>query len=118
MFLGGLFFLLGALLNVVVVHISILILGRILLGVGVRFANQSVPIYLSEIAPYKYMGTFNVLFQLVITIGILIANVVKSWVTVYICGDYFLIFNFVAPSHHSGDYFFILNLCSTVPSFQ
>ncbi|KAF3612572.1 Sugar transport protein 10 [Capsicum annuum] len=61
MFLGGLFFLIGAVLNAAAVHISMLILGRFFLGLGVGFANQSVPIYLSEIAPYKYRGTFNVL---------------------------------------------------------
>ncbi|KAM3342055.1 hypothetical protein P3S68_027021 [Capsicum galapagoense] len=77
MFLGGLFFLIGAVLNAAAVHISMLILGRFLLGLGVRFANQSVPIYLSEIAPYKYRGTFNVLFQLAITLGILTANIVN-----------------------------------------
>ncbi|MCD9560431.1 hypothetical protein HAX54_019113 [Datura stramonium] len=77
MFLGGFFFLIGAVLNAGAVHISMLILGRILLGFGVGFANQSVPIYLSEIAPYKYRGTFNVLFQLAITVGILIANIVN-----------------------------------------
>ncbi|KAJ8538051.1 hypothetical protein K7X08_014591 [Anisodus acutangulus] len=77
MFLGGLFFLIGAVLNAAAVHITMLILGRILLGVGVGFANQSVPIYLSEIAPYKHRGTFNVLFQLAITFGILIANIVN-----------------------------------------
>ncbi|KAH0704358.1 hypothetical protein KY285_018636 [Solanum tuberosum] len=74
MFFGGLFFLFGAVLNAAAIHISMLILGRILLGIGVGFANQSVHIYLSEIAPYKYRGTFNVLFQLAITFGILIAN--------------------------------------------
>ena len=42
-------------LGAVVVRITMLIWGRILLGVGVGFSNQSVPIYLSEIAPYKYM---------------------------------------------------------------
>ncbi|KAG5616097.1 hypothetical protein H5410_015921 [Solanum commersonii] len=77
MFLGGLFFLFGAILNAAAVHISMLILGRILLGIRVGFANQSVPIYLSEIAPYKYRGTFNVPFQLAITFGILIANIVN-----------------------------------------
>jgi MFS family permease len=35
---------------------------------------QSVPIYLSEVAPYKYRGALNMMFQLFITIGILIAN--------------------------------------------
>ncbi|KAH0685973.1 hypothetical protein KY284_016526 [Solanum tuberosum] len=54
MFFGGLFFLFGAVLNAAAIHISMLILGRILLGIGVGFANQSVHIYLSEIAPYKY----------------------------------------------------------------
>ncbi|XP_059281695.1 sugar carrier protein C-like [Lycium ferocissimum] len=77
MFLGGLFFLIGAVLNAAAFHITMLILGRILLGIGVGFANQSVPIYLSEIAPYKYRGTFNVLFQLAITCGILLANIVN-----------------------------------------
>ncbi|PHU20793.1 Sugar transport protein 1 [Capsicum chinense] len=77
MFLGALFFLIGAVLNAAAVHISMLILGRFLLGLGVGFANQSVPIYLSEIAPYKYRGTFNVLFQLAITLGILTANIVN-----------------------------------------
>ncbi|OIT40371.1 PREDICTED: sugar transport protein 12-like [Nicotiana attenuata] len=77
MALGGLFFLIGAVLNAAAIHISMLILGRILLGIGVGFANQSVPIYLSEVAPYKYRGTFNVLFQMAITIGILIANLVN-----------------------------------------
>ncbi|TMX02253.1 hypothetical protein EJD97_022230, partial [Solanum chilense] len=32
-----------------------LIFSRVLRGVGVGCAIQSVPIYLSEIAPYKYM---------------------------------------------------------------
>ncbi|KAF3618552.1 Sugar transport protein 1 [Capsicum annuum] len=77
MFLGGLFFLIGAVLNAAAIHISMLILGRFLLGLGVGFANQSVPIYLSEIAPYKYRGAFNVLFQLAITLGILTANIVN-----------------------------------------
>ncbi|CAN4116416.1 unnamed protein product [Withania somnifera] len=77
MFLGGLFFLFGSILNAAAVHIIMLILGRILLGFGVGFANQSVPIYLSEVAPYKYRGSFNVLFQLAITLGILIANIVN-----------------------------------------
>ena len=38
---------------------------------------QSVPHYLSEMAPYKLRGSLNVVFQLCITFGILIANVVN-----------------------------------------
>ncbi|KAL2531813.1 Sugar transport protein 1 [Abeliophyllum distichum] len=74
MMFGGIIFLVGAIINAAAVHISMLIIGRVLLGIGVGFANQSVPLYLSEMSPYNYRGTFNVCFQLMITIGILVAN--------------------------------------------
>ncbi|KAL3525442.1 hypothetical protein ACH5RR_013814 [Cinchona calisaya] len=66
---GGLIFLVGAIFNAAAVHISMLILGRILLG--------TVPLYLSEMSPHKSRGKFNVLFQLSITLGIFAANLVN-----------------------------------------
>ncbi|KAL4335414.1 hypothetical protein GQ457_07G000720 [Hibiscus cannabinus] len=54
-----------------------LIFGRGLLGFGIGFANKSVPIYLSEIAPFKYRGALNMMFQMSITIGILVANLLN-----------------------------------------
>ncbi|CAK9310999.1 unnamed protein product [Citrullus colocynthis] len=77
MLLGGFLFLAGALLNGFAQAVWMLIVGRLLLGFGIGCANQSVPIYLSEMAPYKYRGSLNNLFQLMITIGILIANVLN-----------------------------------------
>ncbi|KAK6147589.1 hypothetical protein DH2020_018501 [Rehmannia glutinosa] len=77
MMMAGFIFLIGAALTGGAVHLLMLIGGRILLGVGVGFANQSVPLYLSEMSPYNYRGRFNVLFQLMITIGILCANVIN-----------------------------------------
>lgn len=44
MFIGGLFFLVGAILNGAAVNIAMLIIGRILLGFGVGYCNQ-VSIY-------------------------------------------------------------------------
>ncbi|KAK1567092.1 hypothetical protein Q3G72_028286 [Acer saccharum] len=79
MFFGGIVFLIGAILNGIAGNIVMLILGRILLGVGVGFANQSVPVYLSEMAPAKIRGALNIGFQMAITIGILIANLVNYW---------------------------------------
>ncbi|KAL0286018.1 UNVERIFIED_CONTAM: Hexose carrier protein HEX6 [Sesamum calycinum] len=67
--LGGAAFLAGAALNGAAVSIYMLIFGRVLLGVGVGFANQSVPLYLAEMAPSKYRGAFNVAFQICIGIG-------------------------------------------------
>ncbi|KAF3447448.1 hypothetical protein FNV43_RR12634 [Rhamnella rubrinervis] len=77
MFFGGLVFLIGSILNGVAQNVATLIIGRLLLGVGVGFANQSVPVYLSEMAPTKIRGALNMGFQMAITIGILVANLVN-----------------------------------------
>jgi MFS family permease len=45
---GGLVFLIGALLNGFAVNIAMLIIGRLLLGVGVGFANQVYNIFIYE----------------------------------------------------------------------
>ncbi|KAK3124211.1 hypothetical protein QOZ80_7BG0583380 [Eleusine coracana subsp. coracana] len=77
MFGGGLTFLIGAALNGAAENVAMLIVGRILLGVGVGFANQSVPVYLSEMAPARLRGMLNIGFQLMITIGILAAALIN-----------------------------------------
>ncbi|EOX99090.1 Major facilitator superfamily protein [Theobroma cacao] len=77
MLLGGFIFFLGAIINGAARNIEMLIVGRVLLGAGVGFANQSVPVYLSEMAPAKLRGALNIGFQMAITIGILIANLVN-----------------------------------------
>ncbi|KAK4431675.1 Hexose carrier protein HEX6 [Sesamum alatum] len=66
---GGAAFLTGAVLGGAARNVYMLIFGRILLGVGVGFTNQSVPLYLSEMAPSKYRGAFNVAFQICVSIG-------------------------------------------------
>ncbi|XP_065869221.1 sugar carrier protein C-like [Euphorbia lathyris] len=77
MFLGGLIFFAGAALNAFAHATWHLIVGRLLLGVGVGFSVQSVPLYLSEMAPYKFRGFLNILLQMLITVGILWANVIN-----------------------------------------
>ncbi|CAJ1948456.1 unnamed protein product [Sphenostylis stenocarpa] len=49
----------------------------LLLGFGVGYYNQSVPVYLSEMAPTTIRGALNIGFQMMITIGILIANLIN-----------------------------------------
>ncbi|KAF8411237.1 hypothetical protein HHK36_003784 [Tetracentron sinense] len=77
MLTGGILFLAGAAINGAAKNVAMLIIGRILLGLGIGFANQSVPLYLSEMAPYRYRGALNIVFQLSITIGILAANILN-----------------------------------------
>ncbi|KAE8798077.1 sugar transport protein 1-like [Hordeum vulgare] len=84
---GGLVFLVGAVLNGFAVNIAMLIIGRILLGIGVGFSNQAVPLYLSEMAPAKMRGMLNISFQLMITVGILAANLI-NYFTAKIAGGW------------------------------
>jgi len=77
MLIAGVFFIAGVILNAAAQDIAMLIIGRILLGCGVGFANQAVPLFLSEIAPTRIRGALNILFQLMVTIGILFANLVN-----------------------------------------
>ncbi|KAL6497790.1 Sugar transport protein 13 [Orobanche hederae] len=77
MLIAGLFFIVGVVLNAAAQDLTMLIIGRILLGCGVGFANQAVPLFLSEIAPTRIRGGLNILFQLNVTIGILFANLVN-----------------------------------------
>lgn len=77
MLCGGITFLVGSALNGAATNLAMLIIGRLLLGVGVGFANQAVPLYLSEMAPAQLRGALNIGFQLATTIGILAANLVN-----------------------------------------
>ncbi|GAB2266688.1 Sugar transport protein 10 [Dionaea muscipula] len=77
MFIGGLTFLIGSILNGLAQNVMMLIIGRMFLGVGVGFCNQSVPVYLSEMAPAKLRGALNIGFQMATTIGILVANMIN-----------------------------------------
>ncbi|CAL1403663.1 unnamed protein product [Linum trigynum] len=74
---GSISFFLGAVINAAAVNILMLIIGRVLLGVGIGFSNQAVPLYLSEMAPAKIRGAVNQLFQLTTCLGILIANLIN-----------------------------------------
>ncbi|KAF3796268.1 Hexose carrier protein [Nymphaea thermarum] len=77
MTLGGAAFLVGTALGAAAVKVYMLILGRLLLGAGLGFTNQSVPLYLSEMAPPRFRGFFNNGFQFSVGIGVLSANLIN-----------------------------------------
>ncbi|CAL5201150.1 unnamed protein product [Lathyrus oleraceus] len=74
---GGAAFLAGTALGGAAFNVYMLIVGRLLLGVGVGFANQAVPLYLSEMALPRFRGAINNGFQLSIGIGALSANLIN-----------------------------------------
>uniref|UniRef100_A0A2N9HJ67 Major facilitator superfamily (MFS) profile domain-containing protein n=1 Tax=Fagus sylvatica TaxID=28930 RepID=A0A2N9HJ67_FAGSY len=73
---GGVAFLAGSALGGAALNVYMLIFGRILLGIGIGFANL-VPLYLSEMAPPNYRGATNIGFQLCVGIGVLSANLIN-----------------------------------------
>jgi hypothetical protein len=70
-FVVGLTFLAGSAINAAAVNVLML------LCVGVGFASQSAPLYLSEMAPARLWGMLNNGFNLMITVGILLATIVN-----------------------------------------
>eukprot|EP00775_Hariotina_reticulata_P012572 gene12572-12704_t len=77
MIMGGLAFIIGTVLVAAAFHTAQLVVGRIILGIGVGFATQATPLYLSEMAPYNMRGALNILFQLAVTIGIFAAQLIN-----------------------------------------
>ncbi|TVU08138.1 hypothetical protein EJB05_41527, partial [Eragrostis curvula] len=77
MVLGGAAFLAGAVVGGAAVDVYMVILGRVLLGVGLGFANQAVPLYLSEMAPARHRGAFSNGFQLSVAVGALAATLIN-----------------------------------------
>ncbi|XP_057429000.1 sugar transport protein 7-like [Lotus japonicus] len=74
---GGISFLIGSALNASAVNLEMLIFGRVMLGIGIGFGNQAVPLYLSEMAPTHLRGGVNMMFQVATTFGIFTANMVN-----------------------------------------
>ncbi|MCO5595768.1 hypothetical protein L7F22_049816 [Adiantum nelumboides] len=66
---GGICFLLGSILDGAAQNLLMLLLGRIILGVGLGFTNQAVPLYLSEMAPPKFRGRLTTMFQTAMAVG-------------------------------------------------
>ncbi|KAL3694761.1 hypothetical protein R1sor_008412 [Riccia sorocarpa] len=71
---GGLAYLLGAILNGAAVSLTMLIIGRVFLGIGVGLTMQAAPVYIAEIAPYQHRGALVNSFQFAITVGVFLSS--------------------------------------------
>nr|CAB3487228.1 unnamed protein product [Digitaria exilis] len=77
MLIGGALFFSGAALTGAAVNLSMLIIGRMLLGFGVGFTNQAAPLFLAEMSPARWRGVLTAGIQFFLTLGILIANLIN-----------------------------------------
>ncbi len=74
--LTSVIFIIGALICAFSGSFQILLVGRTIVGLGIGLASTTVPVYISEVSPPQARGWQVSLFQLAITIGILVAYVV------------------------------------------
>src|SRR5580692_11175410 len=70
---AGLLFIAGAVISAVAQEVSLLLLGRLLVGLAIGVASMLTPLYLAEISPARDRGAVVSLNQLCITLGILIS---------------------------------------------
>lgn len=71
-------FSLGAVLSALAISAIMLIIVRIFLGIGLGIASSTAPVYLSEMSPKNIRGRLIAIYQLMITLGILIAYIVDA----------------------------------------
>lgn len=73
---GCIIFVVGVILQVASTTVPLLVVGRVIAGIGVGFVSAIIILYMSEIAPKKVRGSIVAGYQLCITIGIFLASCV------------------------------------------
>lgn len=71
-------FTLGAFVSAIAPSGLVLLGGRLVVGMGVGAISVAAPLYIAEIAPAARRGTLLTVFQLMVTVGILLAYVGKE----------------------------------------
>eukprot|EP00111_Clytia_hemisphaerica_P022517 TCONS_00066211-protein len=72
-------FTLGSItMGLAVNDVSLIIVGRFIVGLGIGYASMTVPIYIAEAVPPKIRGTLVTTNQLMITFGIFMASLINS----------------------------------------
>ncbi len=80
---SALVFVAGSLCCAIAPNEHILILARLFLGVAVGIASFTAPLYLSEISPQSVRGAMISMYQLMITLGIVLAFLSNTWLASY-----------------------------------
>ena len=75
-FVTALIFVAGSLVSAFATSLTILLVGRLLVGLGIGVSSMLAPLYLAETAPPATRGAMVSLNQLMITVGILVSYLV------------------------------------------
>jgi MFS transporter, SP family, galactose:H+ symporter len=85
--LSAIIFVVGSLLCAFATNEYLLIAARFLLGIAVGVASFTAPLYLSEVSPQIVRGSMISMYQLMITIGIVMAFLSNTWLATYATFD-------------------------------
>ena len=69
-------FTIGSIVMATAETISVLIIGRLIVGLAVGIASMIVPVYLSEVSPLAIRGTLVTSFIIALTFGQLISSII------------------------------------------
>ena len=69
-------FIVGSLLAPLSPNVTVLILARAIIGLGIGFTSVTAPVYVSELAPPQSRGMLIGLYQFALTVGIALADLV------------------------------------------
>jgi sugar porter (SP) family MFS transporter len=69
-------FIIGSLLAPLATNVTVLILARAIIGLGIGFTSVTAPVYVSELAPPQSRGMLIGLYQFALTVGIALADYV------------------------------------------
>lgn len=75
---GGIF-IAGSVLAPLSPNVTVLIIARAIIGVGIGFTSVTAPVYVSELAPSQSRGMLIGLYQFALTLGIAFADLVGYW---------------------------------------
>ena len=70
---GAILFVAGSIGSAFAINVEVLLLSRVLLGVAVGIASYTAPLYLSEMASENVRGKMISMYQLMVTLGIVLA---------------------------------------------
>jgi len=83
LYLAATIFIIGATLQTISPTMNVMYAGRLIAGSGIGALSMASPVYIAECAPEEYRGSLGTLWQLAITMGIVIASAcnlgLKEW---------------------------------------